>query len=148
MSAIKSREIISALTFPVILLGDKTDLEKGNFIADKLTNVYNACGKFSIRKSAGLMYCSKLVIAHDSGLMHIAAALQKPVISIWGCTTPSLGMAPYLPNNRSVIIEPLGREKRPCSKLGNRCKYSENCIETVENSSIVASINELIDQII
>lgn len=147
MSASKSREIITNLTVPVLLLGDKTDLEKGDFIADKLTNIYNACGEFSIRESAGLLYNSALVIAHDSGLMHIATALQKPLITIWGCTTPSLGMAPYLPNNLSVIIEPLGRDKRPCSKLGNRCKYSENCIEKVENSSIISSINELINQL-
>jgi hypothetical protein len=35
------------------------------------------------------------MITHDTGLMHIAAAFQKPVVSIWGNTVPAFGMYPY-----------------------------------------------------
>ena len=52
--------------------------------------------------------------------MHIAAALHKPVASVWGNTFPEFGMYPYLPNEREKfrIFEITPLRCRPCSKLG------------------------------
>jgi ADP-heptose:LPS heptosyltransferase len=52
--------------------------------------------------------------------MHIAAAFQKPVISIWGNTVPELGMTPYEPETpeRVVIAQVKNLSCRPCSKIG------------------------------
>ena len=52
--------------------------------------------------------------------MHIAAAFNKPIISIWGNTIPSFGMYPYYPNNSTVqndMIE-VFPSCRPCTKIG------------------------------
>jgi ADP-heptose:LPS heptosyltransferase len=64
------------------------------------------------------------VITHDTGMMHIAAAFKKPIISIWGNTVPAFGMYPYMPGNThlSKIVEVDGLSCRPCSKIGyNKC---------------------------
>lgn len=52
--------------------------------------------------------------------MHIAAAYQKKIYSVWGNTVPEFGMYPYMPENldQSVILENKGLKCRPCSKLG------------------------------
>ncbi|MBU3663922.1 MAG: glycosyl transferase, partial [Bacteroidetes bacterium] len=64
------------------------------------------------------------------GLMHIAAAFNKSIISYWGNTVPEFGMTPYLPapslnNNKSpyiILNEVKDLACRPCSKIGfDRC---------------------------
>jgi ADP-heptose:LPS heptosyltransferase len=50
--------------------------------------------------------------------MHIAAALKKDIISVWGNTVPSFGFSPYFPGVHSKIIEVKGLSCRPCSKIG------------------------------
>lgn len=122
MPAEKVASIITKLNFPVVLLGGKEDATKGEEIV-KLTenpNVFNACGKFSLDLSASLIQQSATVITNDTGLMHIAAAFKKPIVSLWGNTVPKFGMYPYLPEseNLSFIAEVSGLNCRPCSKLG------------------------------
>ncbi|RMG79222.1 MAG: glycosyl transferase, partial [Bacteroidetes bacterium] len=86
------------------------------------SHVFNACGKLSVHKSADAIRQSLKVITHDTGMMHIAAAFNKPMASIWGNTIPEFGMYPYMPANpdRYKIFEVKGLKCRPCSKLGYR----------------------------
>jgi len=74
----KLKELCSQINHPIILLGGKEDKAAGDMIAavDNI-KIYNACGKFNLNESADLIRQSRLVITHDTGLMHIAAALQK-----------------------------------------------------------------------
>ncbi|MCX6271409.1 MAG: glycosyltransferase family 9 protein [Bacteroidetes bacterium] len=81
----------------------------------------NTCGRLSLNESATLIRNASLVITHDTGLMHIAAAFSKNIISVWGNTIPEFGMYPYFPEDykgHSKILEVKGLRCRPCSKLG------------------------------
>lgn len=116
----KLKELCSKIDYPIILLGGKEDKADGDEIA-KLDDVkiYNACGKFNLNESADLVRKAKLIITHDTGLMHIAAAFKKPIISIWGNTVPAFGMQPYYGN--SQVTHQIAEVKlgcRPCSKIG------------------------------
>ncbi|GAA4000314.1 glycosyltransferase family 9 protein [Hymenobacter fastidiosus] len=82
----------------------------------QLTSIYNACGKFSLNQSASLVRQAELVVSHDTGLMHIAAAFQKQIFSVWGNTVPEFGMYPYRSEFR--VLEVPGLSCRPCSKIG------------------------------
>jgi large subunit ribosomal protein L35 len=74
----------------------------------------------------------------------IAAALGKKIVSVWGCTDPLLGMSPYRADAQSVIITPEGRGKRPCSKLGDRCKYGDDhrCIDAIDPEAVLAALKQ------
>jgi heptosyltransferase-2 len=115
------KELCSRIDHPVILLGGKEDVENGKQIASvDPVKLYNACGKFNLNESADLVRRSKLIITHDTGLMHIAAGFRKKIISVWGNTVPSFGMYPYYgkhqtPNSKFQID---GLRCRPCSKIG------------------------------
>jgi len=117
----KIRELCNSIQYPIMLLGGKEDKEIGDIIAmgDDI-KIYNSCGKFSLNESAQLVKKSKLIITHDTGLMHIAAAFNKPIISIWGNTTPLFGMTPYYHENSQAAtkIFELELSCRPCSKIG------------------------------
>lgn len=117
----KLQELCAGIHHPIILLGGPEDKELGDEIAaiDKV-KIYNSCGKFTLNESADLVRRARLIITHDTGLMHIAAAYKKPIISIWGNTVPSFGMAPYYGNAMVAndVTEVKGLWCRPCSKIG------------------------------
>lgn len=114
-------EICRQLTDPVLLLGGKDDQETGNRIVEEAgTHVQNLCGILSLNQSALVIELAAKVLTHDTGLMHIAAAFQKPIVSVWGNTIPAFGMYPYygsaINRNQTFEVNPLSC--RPCSKIG------------------------------
>lgn len=116
----KLKEIVQTLNVPIILLGGKAEREVANKIEGEFpVKVYNACGTMNINQSASLIKLAKAVIAVDTGLMHIAAAFKKPIITVWGNTVPDFGMYPYLPGfeKRNASMK-VNVNCRPCSKLG------------------------------
>jgi len=117
----KAVEICRRLDCPVVVCGGTDDHEKGEQIAQTCgCRVFNACGNFNIGQSASLIRQAQQVITSDTGMMHIAAAFQKNIVSLWGNTVPELGMTPYMPQHpeRSKILEIKGLPCRPCSKIG------------------------------
>ncbi|MDR0970841.1 MAG: glycosyltransferase family 9 protein [Bacteroidales bacterium] len=142
-------ELCNRINYPVILLGDNSDKEKANIIMDnsKESSIINACGIYNLNQSAALIKYSKGVITPDSGLMHIASAMDKNIISLWGNTTPAFGMSPYmskLSKSKVYIIENLTLKCRPCHRLGyNKCPKKHflcmNSINVDEILNIVSS---------
>lgn len=122
LTADQITRICDLLHKPVILLGGKDEISKATFIASHTTAtvIRNACGQFDILQSASILQQSGVVITHDTGLMHIAAALKKPQIVIWGNTVPDFGMYPYYgkENANWISFEVTGLKCRPCTKLG------------------------------
>ncbi len=113
--------ICKEMNLPVILAGGKNEKDKADKIADACGNlVINLCGSYNINQSASLVRQADLVISHDTGLMHVAAAFKKKIISVWGNTTPRFGMSPYMAHPDSGIFEVGGLKCRPCSKIGFR----------------------------
>jgi heptosyltransferase-2 len=149
MSKEKLASICKDIALPTVLLGGKEDEHDGAYIKDQAgAHVYNAAGKFTLHQSADCLRKAQLVITGDTGMMHIAAAFGQKIISLWGCTVPGLGMSAYRPHAASIILEPIDRTKRPCSKLGNRCKYGlENrCIDQISNELILKTVKQMLAQ--
>ncbi|UOQ52985.1 glycosyltransferase family 9 protein [Hymenobacter cellulosivorans] len=119
-------ELCAQLGRPVVLLGGPEDESTGHIVEQALENsptynlatapVYNACGRYSLNQSASLVRQAQLVVSHDTGLMHIAAAFRKEIFSVWGNTVPEFGMYPYRTEFR--VLEVPGLPCRPCSKIG------------------------------
>ncbi len=115
----KLLEICNKSSKPLVLLGGKEDFETAEKIhlAYKNTTI-NLCGKLNINQSASIIKQAQAVITSDTGLMHIAAAYKKDIISLWGNTIPEFGMGPYLAGKNSQILQVKNLSCRPCSKLG------------------------------
>ena len=145
-------EVCSLLHHPVVLLGGPEDTETAEQVAVKLPGkVFNACGMFSLNRSAAIVKQSAVVITNDTGLMHIAAAFRKNIISIWGNTVPEFGMHPYLPvngNTESVMFEVKNLSCRPCSKIGySKCpKKHFDCMNRLDAGQIAGAANALLEK--
>lgn len=140
----KHVELIDKLDFPVVLFGDETAFEDGEFIKKQSENeVFNSCGMLNINQSASLLKRAKKVITNDTGLMHIAAAFNKDIISIWGSSISDFGMYPYKQQNATNKINYIQLENlkcRPCSKIGfSKCpKGHFDCMQKIEIKDILA----------
>ncbi len=141
----KIAEICLQLDLPVVLLGGTQDTGAARHITSICREtVADGCGKFTLHQSASIVRQSFRVIAHDTGLMHIAAALQKAVISIWGSTVPEFGMTPHYPADRQVyqrLFEVKGLGCRPCSKIGfDRCPRGHfRCMNDIPAREVAAA---------
>ena len=137
--------VCNNLSFPVVLLGGIQEKEKAISIVANSSNsrVFNFCGKLSLNESAFLIKNSLLVLTNDTGLMHIAAALQKPIISFWGCTKPILGFTPYMNQNYCVNIV-FNPQKPPCSRHGSMCRVQKGgCVKNIDYNLILKSIADV-----
>ena len=155
----KLEAICKEARHPLILLGGPEDAETAKKLAaiDPI-KIYNACGQFKLNESAALVRQAKMIVTHDTGLMHIAAAFKRPVISIWGNTVPEFGMYPYYGDNYLFhyrqgaqrlfgdlpyqIMEIKGLSCRPCSKIGyDKCpKRHFKCMEQQPMEVIIKAI--------
>ncbi len=146
--------IISKLNQPVVLLGGKEDRDKGERIKSKAClpdrqvksqNIFNACGIYNLNQSASLTKQARKIISHDTGLMHIASAFKKEIVSVWGNTIPEFGMYPYYGKSevRSQKSEVNSLSCRPCSKLGySKCpKGHFKCMNLINEEEIIKFAN-------
>lgn len=140
-------EACNKMQLPVLLIGGPEDTAAGEIIAKGSSNtVMNTCGKYNLNQSASLLNQAMHVYSHDTGMMHIAAALKKDVYSIWGNTIPAFGMYPYFGHDRNLeaqrrdgkILEVLNLPCRPCSHIGyNKCpKGHFKCMQDLDLSGI------------
>lgn len=139
-------ELCKLLQGQVLLLGGKEDAETGKLISEAAgPHVQSLCGVLSLAQSAYVVSKARKMIAHDTGLMHIAAACKVPVVSIWGNTVPAFGMTPYY-GNLSIpqqLFEVSGLGCRPCSKIGyKQCpKKHFNCMRQQPVTAIAMASN-------
>lgn len=147
----KLQELCKRIEHPIVLLGAKDEFDEGAQIAAvDAVKIYNACGKFSLNESADLVRKAKVVVTHDTGLMHIAAALKKQVIAVWGSTTPSFGMVPYYGTQFLLShARPNDDEQvhklwcRPCTKIGrNKCPQGHfKCMKNIDIDDLVQKVH-------
>ncbi|MCO5237073.1 MAG: glycosyltransferase family 9 protein [Chitinophagaceae bacterium] len=146
----KLQALCQQIRHPVILLGGKEDQAEGTAIAAvDPVKIYNACGKFSLNESADLVRKAKLVVSHDTGLQYIACAFQKPVLAVWGGTSPALDVEPYYGSGRPRLhtnfIVP-GLPCQPCSNYGTKsCPRKHfKCMHLQDINAMAATIKSLL----
>jgi heptosyltransferase II len=96
----------------------------------------NCCGKLSFVQLLKLIETSDWVISSDSGPMHLAAALSRPQIAIFGATHPRLGFAPQNPHAHILVAD---LECQPCSLHGAKeCPQKHfQCMHQIKVQSIL-----------
>ncbi|HBN05075.1 MAG TPA: glycosyl transferase [Bacteroidales bacterium] len=141
-------QLCQGINKSIVLLGDKNDRKKAIEVENAVgARVFNACGAYNLSQASSLIANSIGVITPDTGLMHIAAALNKNTISVWGNTVPQLGMYPYFPEDSKAkvyIFEKKDLSCRPCSKLGYKeCpKKHFDCMRSLDFEKIISIAND------
>ncbi len=113
ISVKKIREFCQELDHPVILLGDQGSRLTGEEISSAdAVKIYNASGKFNFIETTDLVKRCKVLISYDKGMIAMASALRKPVISIWTGNCPLADMQPFYPDAEVMKTPPHAVMKR------------------------------------
>ncbi len=124
----------------VWLFGSQKDEVVCNEInASAFNGCINLAGKTSLSEAIVLMSAADLVVSNDSGLMHIAAALHKPLVAVYGSTDP--GFTP--PLNENAKIERLNLDCSPCFK--RECPLGHlDCLVKLSPSKVLSTTEALL----
>ena len=138
--------VANRLNLPIVLLGGMQESNKADQIINQCSQnkIYNYCGNITINQSAYLIKHSQFLLSNDTGLMHIGAALNKKIISFWGCTKPDLGFYPYTKETNSLMIVSK-LSKRQCSKHGSSCRFTtDGCVKKINPKEIFEKVTQFI----
>ncbi len=134
------------LGWQVWLFGSKNDHPVGEEIREELMpglreESYNLAGQTSLAEAIDLLSCADAVVSNDSGLMHVAAALERPLVAVYGSTSP--GFTP--PLAEQVEIVRLGLDCSPCFE--RTCRFGHyNCLQDLPASQVVSALDRLLPQ--
>ncbi|MDP6653818.1 MAG: lipopolysaccharide heptosyltransferase II [Gammaproteobacteria bacterium] len=107
---------------------------------DKIDRCINLTGKTNLAQAIDLMSVTTVVVSNDTGLMHIAAALGKPVAGLYGSTSPDFTP----PLTESVKLLATDIECRPCFK--RTCPYGhQRCLTELQPARVLEAISQLIE---
>lgn len=128
---------IAARGCAVWLIGSPNDAQLGSEIAQAAGGVCrNLCGETTLGEAIDLLSATSLVVTNDSGLMHIAAALGKPQIALYGSSSPEF--TPPLSPNAQIL-----RLDLPCSPCFKRaCPLGHfNCMNQLVPDRVMEEID-------
>jgi heptosyltransferase II len=117
----------------VWLLGSGKDKPIGDeIVASTPGSCRNLCGKTSLEQAIDLIAQAELVVSNDSGLMHVAAALNRPLVSLYGSSSP--GFTP--PRSDKATVVRLNLDCSPCFK--RECPLGHlDCLQQLEPSQVL-----------
>jgi heptosyltransferase-2 len=125
----------------IVLLGGKNDYSLAQEITSQsklVSNIHNWCGNTSLDEAIALIGMSKAVVSNDSGLMHIAAALQIPQVAIFGSSDPT--HTPPLSDRAKIMW--LNMSCSPCHK--RVCPLGHlSCLKDILPEQVLATLNTL-----
>ena len=128
----------------VWLFGSENDKASCQEINAQTNNeCQDLAGQTQLAEAVTLLSASNLVVSNDSGLMHIAAALHKPLIAVYGSTDPSFTP----PLNEQAKIVRLGLECSPCFK--RECPLHHlNCLNDLRPKMVLQATEILLNEAI
>jgi lipopolysaccharide heptosyltransferase II len=109
----------------VLILGGAGEYDLGDHLRQSLNQhfVYNLCGKTRIRTAAALIQKAQLFMGNDGGLVHVAHAVDTPIVALYGPANPNV-YGPYPVKNTVLTVTHSGPVCRPCYQ---RFKYQAGC---------------------
>lgn len=128
----------------VWLFGSKNDHPGGEEIRQRLIpglreESFNLAGETSLAEAIDLMSCAGAVVSNDSGLMHVAAALDRPLVGVYGSTSPQF--TPPLADRVEIVR--LGLECSPCFE--RTCRFGHyNCLRELPPGLVLQALERLV----
>ncbi len=112
---------------------DKAAANEISRLAD--VSVHNLAGRTSLGQAIDLLSLCTVVISNDSGLMHVAAALNRPLVAIYGSSDPKF--TPPMHDQAKIVLQPI--DCQPCFKRVCPLGHTQ-CLTAISPQRIVAEV--------
>ena len=128
----------------VWLFGSQSDQPGGETIRERLIpglreECINLAGQTSLAQAIDLLSCAAAVVSNDSGLMHVAAALNRPLVAVYGSTSPQF--TPPLADQVEIVR--LGIECSPCFE--RTCRFGHyDCLRLLKPRAVIEALDRLV----
>jgi len=141
-------QLINDLNDSILLIGESSEQDIAKqIVAGSKNPIINFVAKTDLRELAALLASSHVLVTNDSGPMHLAAALEKPVVALFGPTDPAL-TGPWGGQNKII------QAKIPCVPCFSRdCHYAQQddrvgieCMESISVSEVKSAVEELLSK--
>lgn len=121
-----------------VLVGGQADVELAEqAIKESGDTTKNLCGKTTLRQLAALIHKSAIVITADSTPMHLAAALHRPLVALFGPTSPQR-TGPY-GRQSDVLVGDVTCS--PCYlRRMSKCKHEHACLQGVSVEEVANAV--------
>jgi ADP-heptose:LPS heptosyltransferase len=140
------REAVAALTgagWPVVLTGSAAEKDLTAELAEGLVGAVDFGGRLELNELATVIAASSAVVVANTGPAHLAAALDRPVVSLFAPVVPASRWAPY--RTRSVV---LGDQDAPCR--GTRAQVcpvpGHPCLTSVTGRDVLGAVTQLLGE--
>jgi heptosyltransferase I len=127
--------------FAVVLAGTTRDQQRCSQIAAAAPGTVDLSGKTTPAELAALIRRAEVAVTNDSGSMHVAASLGKPMVSVFGPTNP-VHIGPYERPDSVVRVD------LPCSPCNYRrlsqCPFDHACMKQVTSAMVVERVRNIL----
>ncbi|MBD2809898.1 ADP-heptose--LPS heptosyltransferase RfaF [Xenorhabdus sp. Vera] len=139
-----AEQLISQKGYQILLFGSAKDHETGEDIRTLLSkeareDCFNLAGKTSLEQAVNIIAACDAIVTNDSGLMHVAAALKRPLVALYGPSSPDF--TPPLSNKAEVIRLITGYHK--IRKGDSDGGYHQSLID-IQPEMVLASLEKLL----
>jgi lipopolysaccharide heptosyltransferase II len=136
----------------ILLFGGAVDAPICNQICWDINNqagverATSLCGQLKLLETAAAMEYCDVIVTNDTGLMHIAVAMHKKLVAVFGSTVREFGFFPYDP--KAIVLETQGLVCRPCSHIGrSECPERHfKCMSEIDPDQVFSRARDLLVQ--
>jgi heptosyltransferase I len=120
--------------FGVVVLGTKRDRRLAKRIVERCPSAIDLCGQTTPSQLAAIVKRAAICVTNDSGAMHLAVALETPVVSVFGPTNP-VHIGPY---GQPQAVVRAGLPCSPCNfRQLSQCPYGHACMQQVSAAMVI-----------
>jgi len=132
---------LASAGFDVVVAGTSRDRDRSQAITAVCPHAHDLCGQTSVGELAALIQKAAICITNDSGAMHVAAAVDSPVVSVFGPTNP-IWIGPY---GRPDAVVRAGVSCSPCNLRRLRdCPHDHICIQRVTAGMVIERAEQVL----
>ena len=137
-------ELARQLGCTVVVLGGPGERDlAAAIVATCSDRCVSAAGDTTLRESAAILERAQLLVTNDSAPLHVAGAVETPVVAVFGPTVPAFGFGPQ--GSEDVIVERRGLACRPCSPHGpETCPLGHHrCMNDIDVATVLRAVERV-----
>jgi lipopolysaccharide heptosyltransferase II len=137
-------KLLSDEGYGIVVVGGKDDVRAGKEIVSGLSNALNLCGMLSLPETAAVLKESALLIAGDSGIMHVGYGLGIKIVALFG---PGRERK-WAPRFSRVAVINKNLPCSPCTTFGYtpECSINAECMKKITVEEVVGKVRALMQE--